>query len=56
MPKCEGEHPCQRCPFLKNTSGWLLLNILNSSEVRESYPSICDGAVGNPNLRALKKT
>ena len=27
----------------------------NSSEVKESYPSICDDVVGNPDLRALHK-
>ena len=30
-------------------------NISNSSEVKESYPSICDDVVGNPDLRALLK-
>ena len=30
-------------------------NILNSSEVKESCPSICIDVVGNPNLRALFK-
>ena len=29
--------------------------ISNSSEVKESYPSICDDVVGNPDLRALRK-
>ena len=29
--------------------------ISNSSEVKESYPSICDGVAGNPDLRALRK-
>ena len=29
--------------------------ISNSSEVKESYPSICDVVVGNPDLRALCK-
>ena len=29
--------------------------ISNSSEVKESYPSICDNVVGNPDLRALSK-
>ena len=29
--------------------------ISNSSEVKESYPSICDDMVGNPDLRALRK-
>ena len=28
-------------------------NISNSSEVKESYPSICDDIVENPDLRAL---
>ena len=30
-------------------------NISNSSEVKESYPSICDDVVENPDLRALRK-
>ena len=30
-------------------------NISNSSEVKESYHSICDDVVGNPDLRALLK-
>ena len=30
-------------------------NISNSSEAKESYPSICDDVVGNPDLRALHK-
>ena len=30
-------------------------NISNSSEVKESYPSICDDVVGNPDLRAFRK-
>ena len=30
-------------------------NISNSSEVKESYPSIWDGVVGNPDLRFLRK-
>ena len=29
--------------------------ISNSSELKESYPSICDDVVGNPDLRALRK-
>ena len=29
--------------------------ISNSSEVKESYPSICDDVVGNPDLRVLSK-
>ena len=29
--------------------------ISNSFEVKESYPSICDDVVGNPDLRALRK-
>ena len=29
--------------------------ISNSSEVKESYRSICDDVVGNPDLRALRK-
>ena len=29
--------------------------ISNSSEVKESYRSICDDMVGNPDLRALRK-
>ena len=29
-------------------------NISNSSEVKESYPSICADMVGNPDLRALR--
>ena len=30
-------------------------NISNSSEKKESYSSICDDVVENPNLRALRK-
>ena len=30
-------------------------NISNSSEVKQSYPSICDDMVGNPDLRAIRK-
>ena len=29
--------------------------ISNSSEVKESYPSVCDDVVGNPDLRVLPK-
>ena len=29
--------------------------ISNSSEVKESYPSICDDVVGNPDLTAFRK-
>ena len=30
-------------------------NISNSSEIKETYPSICDDVVGNPDLRTLRK-
>ena len=30
-------------------------NISNSSDIKESYHSICDDVIGNPDLRALRR-
>ena len=33
----------------------MVFQYLNSSEIKESYPSVCNDVVGNPDLRALRK-
>ena len=52
-------HGTSKNDSLRNTNFYSDSNessiISNSSEVKESYPSICHDVVGNPDLRALRK-
>ena len=33
----------------------MVFQYLNSSEIKETYPSVCNDVVGNPDIRALRK-